>query len=45
MTTGHRFASGELDEAEYWRRLSVLGEEFGRHGQGRWCVKRRAAAG
>ncbi|MEV5437476.1 SHOCT domain-containing protein [Streptomyces sp. NPDC052682] len=27
---GHRFASGEIDEDEYWRRLSVLNEEFGR---------------
>jgi putative membrane protein len=27
---GRRFASGEIDEDEYWRRLSVLGEEFGR---------------
>ncbi|MEV5355294.1 SHOCT domain-containing protein [Streptomyces sp. NPDC052693] len=27
---GHRFASGEIDEEEYWRRLSVLNEEFGR---------------
>ncbi|MGW5614105.1 SHOCT domain-containing protein [Streptomyces sp. NPDC003877] len=27
---GHRFASGEIDEDEYWRRLSVLTEEFGR---------------
>ncbi|MDT0386748.1 SHOCT domain-containing protein [Streptomyces sp. DSM 41921] len=26
---GHRFASGEIDEDEYWRRLSVLTEEFG----------------
>ncbi|AZM63715.1 MULTISPECIES: SHOCT domain-containing protein [unclassified Streptomyces] len=31
---GHRFASGEIDEDEYWRRLSVLDEEFGRHGKG-----------
>ncbi|MFE7724795.1 SHOCT domain-containing protein [Streptomyces anthocyanicus] len=23
---GHRFASGEIDEDEYWRRLSVLDE-------------------
>lgn len=30
---GHRFASGEIDEDEYWRRLSVLDEEFGRHGK------------
>ncbi|MEG8277218.1 SHOCT domain-containing protein [Streptomyces sp. AHA2] len=29
---GHRFASGEIDEDEYWRRLSVLNEEFGRQG-------------
>ncbi|MFJ8595803.1 SHOCT domain-containing protein [Streptomyces sp. NPDC093598] len=29
---GHRFASGEIDEDEYWRRLSVLNEEFGRKG-------------
>ncbi|MDI3404728.1 SHOCT domain-containing protein [Streptomyces cavernicola] len=27
---GHRFASGEIDEEEYWRRLSVLDEQFGR---------------
>ncbi|WP_030559138.1 SHOCT domain-containing protein [Streptomyces aureocirculatus] len=27
---GHRFATGEIDEDEYWRRLSVLKEEFGR---------------
>ncbi|MFI8929400.1 SHOCT domain-containing protein [Streptomyces sp. NPDC053474] len=27
---GHRFASGEIDEDEYWRRLTVLNEEFGR---------------
>ncbi|MGC0209140.1 SHOCT domain-containing protein [Streptomyces levis] len=26
---GHRFASGEIDEDEFWRRLSVLTEEFG----------------
>ncbi|MEW2526580.1 SHOCT domain-containing protein [Streptomyces sp. NPDC047071] len=26
---GHRFASGEIDEDEYWRRLTVLNEEFG----------------
>ncbi|WP_055619600.1 SHOCT domain-containing protein [Streptomyces sp. JHA19] len=31
---GHRFASGEIDEDEYWRRLSVLNEEFGRTGKG-----------
>ncbi|MFF8289323.1 SHOCT domain-containing protein [Streptomyces sp. NPDC016309] len=27
---GHRFAAGEIDEEEYWRRLSVLDEQFGR---------------
>ncbi|MBZ4015012.1 SHOCT domain-containing protein [Streptomyces purpurogeneiscleroticus] len=32
---GHRFASGEIDEDEYWRRLSVLYEQFGTHGKGR----------
>lgn len=31
---GHRFASGEIDEDEYWRRLSVLDERFGRTGRG-----------
>ncbi|MFF7366500.1 SHOCT domain-containing protein [Streptomyces tricolor] len=31
---GRRFASGEIDEDEYWRRLSVLEEQFGRTGQG-----------
>ncbi|MFC7815745.1 MULTISPECIES: SHOCT domain-containing protein [unclassified Streptomyces] len=31
---GHRFASGEIDEEEYWRRLSVLDERFGRPGKG-----------
>ncbi|MGW0731961.1 SHOCT domain-containing protein [Streptomyces sp. NPDC002851] len=30
---GHRFASGEIDEEEYWRRLTVLNEEFGRTGK------------
>ncbi|MFJ7294299.1 SHOCT domain-containing protein [Streptomyces collinus] len=29
---GRRFASGEIDEDEYWRRLSVLNEEFGHKG-------------
>lgn len=29
---GRRFASGEIDEDEYWRRLSVLEEHFGRKG-------------
>ncbi|MGW5443849.1 SHOCT domain-containing protein [Streptomyces asiaticus] len=28
---GRRFAAGEIDEDEYWRRLSVLDEQFGRH--------------
>ncbi|MFF1510469.1 SHOCT domain-containing protein [Streptomyces sp. NPDC058326] len=27
---GHRFAAGEIDEDEYWRRLTVLEERFGR---------------
>ncbi|MDQ0989213.1 SHOCT domain-containing protein [Streptomyces sp. V3I7] len=27
---GRRFATGEIDEDEYWRRLSVLDEQFGR---------------
>lgn len=27
---GRRFAAGEIDEDEYWRRLSVLDEPFGR---------------
>lgn len=31
---GRRFASGEIDEDEYWRRLSVLEEQFGRMGKG-----------
>ncbi|MBK3625011.1 SHOCT domain-containing protein [Streptomyces sp. MBT49] len=31
---GRRFASGEIDEDEYWRRLSVLDEQFGRVGRG-----------
>ncbi|MDX3801638.1 SHOCT domain-containing protein [Streptomyces sp. AK04-3B] len=31
---GRRFASGEIDEDEYWRRLSVLDEQFGRAGGG-----------
>ncbi|MCF3136811.1 SHOCT domain-containing protein [Streptomyces olivochromogenes] len=31
---GRRFASGEIDEDEYWRRLSVLEEHFGRLGKG-----------
>ncbi|MDF3299307.1 SHOCT domain-containing protein [Streptomyces tropicalis] len=29
---GRRFASGEIEEDEYWRRLSVLEEQFGRAG-------------
>ncbi len=28
---GRRFAAGEIDEDEYWRRLSVLDQEFGKH--------------
>ncbi|KAB1988955.1 SHOCT domain-containing protein [Streptomyces triticiradicis] len=31
---GRRFASGEIDEDEYWRRLSVLDEQFGRMDKG-----------
>lgn len=31
---GRRFASGEIDEEEYWRRLSVLEEHFGRSTKG-----------
>ncbi|MFG2307920.1 SHOCT domain-containing protein [Streptomyces sp. NPDC048566] len=31
---GRRFASGEIDEDEYWRRLSVLDEHFGSAGRG-----------
>ncbi|WLQ44722.1 SHOCT domain-containing protein [Streptomyces laculatispora] len=31
---GHRFAAGEIDEDEYWRRLSVLDEQFGTRGKG-----------
>ncbi|SEO52548.1 putative membrane protein [Actinacidiphila rubida] len=27
---GRRFAAGEIDEEEYWRRMSVLEEHFGR---------------
>ncbi|MFG2719142.1 SHOCT domain-containing protein [Streptomyces sp. NPDC048416] len=27
---GRRFAAGEIDEEEYWRRVSVLEEHFGR---------------
>ncbi|MER5183802.1 SHOCT domain-containing protein [Streptomyces sp. NPDC002896] len=32
---GRRFASGEIDEDEYWRRLSVLDEQFGRTSGGK----------
>ncbi|MEV3988409.1 SHOCT domain-containing protein [Streptomyces sp. NPDC049837] len=32
---GHRFAAGEIDEDEYWRRLSVLEEQFGRPAPGK----------
>ncbi|MFJ1929930.1 MULTISPECIES: SHOCT domain-containing protein [unclassified Streptomyces] len=31
---GRRFAAGEVDEDEYWRRLSVLDEQFGTRGRG-----------
>lgn len=31
---GRRFAAGEIDEDEYWRRLSVLDEQFGTPGKG-----------
>ncbi|MFF3177714.1 SHOCT domain-containing protein [Streptomyces sp. NPDC057900] len=31
---GRRFAAGEIDEDEYWRRLSVLDEQFGTRGSG-----------
>ncbi|MFD8565415.1 SHOCT domain-containing protein [Streptomyces sp. NPDC059639] len=31
---GRRFAAGEIDEDEYWRRLSVLDAEFGRTATG-----------
>ncbi|MET4921461.1 SHOCT domain-containing protein [Streptomyces sp. PSRA5] len=31
---GRRFAAGEIDEDEYWRRLSVLDEQFGGTGRG-----------
>ncbi|MER5772313.1 SHOCT domain-containing protein [Streptomyces sp. NPDC001985] len=31
---GRRFAAGEIDEEEYWRRLSVLDEQFGRRDGG-----------
>ncbi|WP_285570557.1 SHOCT domain-containing protein [Streptomyces sp. RTGN2] len=30
---GRRFAAGEIDEDEYWRRLSVLDEQFGIRGK------------
>ncbi|MFF7331325.1 SHOCT domain-containing protein [Streptomyces sp. NPDC090306] len=30
---GRRFASGEIDEEEYWRRMSVLDEHFGAAGR------------
>ncbi|MFF8839270.1 SHOCT domain-containing protein [Streptomyces sp. NPDC015130] len=32
---GHRFAAGEIDEDEYWRRLTVLEEQFGRSATGK----------
>ncbi|WP_405393343.1 SHOCT domain-containing protein [Streptomyces sp. NBC_01102] len=30
---GRRFAAGEIEEDEYWRRLSVLDEPYGRSGK------------
>ncbi|MEV5955921.1 SHOCT domain-containing protein [Streptomyces sp. NPDC051987] len=33
VVLGRRFAAGEIDEDEYWRRLSVLEEHFGRLGK------------
>ncbi|WP_274917200.1 SHOCT domain-containing protein [Streptomyces sp. WZ-12] len=32
---GRRFAAGEIDEEEYWRRLSVLEEHFGANPRGK----------
>ncbi|MBM9507445.1 SHOCT domain-containing protein [Actinacidiphila acididurans] len=32
---GRRFAAGEIDEEEYWRRMSVLEEHFARAPRGR----------
>jgi putative membrane protein len=32
---GRRFATGEIDEDEYWRRLSVLQEQFDGRPSGR----------
>jgi putative membrane protein len=29
---GRRFAAGDIDEEEYWRRMSVLDEHFGAAG-------------
>ncbi len=34
IALGRRFATGEIDEDEYWRRLSVLDQQFGRPGEG-----------
>lgn len=31
---GRRFAAGEIDEEEYWRRMSVLEEHFARDPRG-----------
>ncbi|MEV7957607.1 SHOCT domain-containing protein [Streptomyces sp. NPDC088141] len=31
---GRRFAAGEIEEDEYWRRISVLDEQFGRGSKG-----------
>ena len=42
---GRRFASGEIDEDEYWRRLSVLDEQFGRTDFGRTDFGRTGKGG
>ncbi|MFI9048795.1 SHOCT domain-containing protein [Streptomyces sp. NPDC053427] len=34
VVLGRRFAAGEIDEEEYWRRLSVLEEHFGTGSKG-----------
>jgi putative membrane protein len=34
VVLGRRFAAGEIEEDEYWRRLSVLEEQFGRYAGG-----------
>ncbi|MFJ8822636.1 SHOCT domain-containing protein [Streptomyces sp. NPDC102467] len=40
---GRRFAAGEIDEDEYWRRLTVLNEEFGHYATGTASAKGGAA--